>query len=342
MVPWRQGRSLLAEAIMTSTAFMLALATLVPADAPTPKDTRERHPFAPSLPLLNQKEEAKIERIIDRFIDYDTGKLRGSEGLKALNDFKALGPEAIPNLIDGLNRAANLEHSCPAVIIARKLASFLTVSNDPELLDFARENIGAGVTAHRHQGVIKDLRVACMLRKSTLQRRALASGAQAGSGQQTLRSMTLTDLVAAAGNERGPRLKTVLVELEQRKGDSVVNALGAAAGSYEDDVRQLARKLLLRHLSRLDSAALKERLKDDRPQVRAAAARAVGAGGRRFGGELIDCLSDDDPEVRQAARQALVQLAGGTDHGPEPNAKASARAEAVRQWQSWWTRQSGK
>jgi len=321
----------------------LALATFLPVDAPTRKDTpRERHPLAPSLPLLTQKEEAKIEQIIDRFIDYDTGKLRGAEGLKALKDFKALGPEAIPCLIDGLNRAANLEHSCPAVIIAGKLASFLGASHDPELLEFARENIGAGVTARRHQGVIKDLKLACMLRKSTLQRRALASGAQAGSGQHTLRSMSMKDLVAAADSERGPRLEAVLIELEQRKGDPGVNALGVAPGRYEDKLRQLGRKLLLRHLSRLDGAALKERLKDDRPTVRAAAARAFGAGGWRFGRELIGCLGDADPEVRQAARQALVQLARGADFGPDPNAGAGAQAEAVRQWESWWTRQSGK
>jgi len=294
------------------------------------------------LPLLTDKEEAKIEQIISRFIDYDTGKLRGADGAKALNDFKALGPEAIPSLIDGLNRAANLEHSCPAVIIGRKLAGFLIASNDKELLDFARENIGAGVTAHRHQEVIKDLRLACMLRKSALQRMALARDAQARSGQLVLRAMSLADLVAAAGSERGPRLKMILGELEQRRGDPVINVLAAAAGSYEKDIQDLGRQLLQSHLSRQGGTALKEKLKDDRPAVRAAAARAVGAGGWRFGRELIDCLGDPDPAVRQAARRALVQLARGPDYGPEPGADVDARAEAVRQWEAWWTRQSRK
>ena len=86
------------------------------------KQPRERHPLAPSLPLLTEKESAAIDHIIDRFIAQDVGKLKGQEGLKAVADFKALGPEAIPNLIDGLNRAANLEDSCPAVLIAKKLA----------------------------------------------------------------------------------------------------------------------------------------------------------------------------------------------------------------------------
>ncbi len=171
------------------------------------------------------------------------------------------------------------------MIIARKLARFLNASDDTELLDFARETIGAGVTARRHQGVIKDLRVACMLRKSLVQRRAMAAGLKAGPGQQALRSMSLAKLVEAAGSERGPRLKMVMVELEQRKGEEVINALGAAATSYEPDVQQLARGLLVRHLGRQGGTVVKAKLKDDRAVVRAAAAQVVGAKGWRFGGE---------------------------------------------------------
>jgi hypothetical protein len=319
---------------MTSTALILALTTFLPADAPSTKP-RERHPLAPSLPLLTKEEQAKIEQIIDRFIDYDTGKLRGAEGAKALRDFQGLGREAIPCLIEGLNRAANLEHSCPAVIIARKLAGFLVASNDRDLLEFARENIGAGVTAKRHQAVIQDLRVMCMVRKGTLQRRDLAVG-------KTLRSLPTAELVTAAGSERGPRLKAVLAELETRKGDDVINALAIAAASYEDDVHKLGQSLLLRHLSRVDGPGLKKLLKDDQAAVRATAARTIGSRKLRFGRELIDCLQDREDEVRQAARKALVRLADGVDHGPEPNTSASALVEAIRRWEAWWARQTAQ
>jgi HEAT repeat protein len=270
---------------MAAALLFFALVGLLPPDGPRPKESpRERHPLAPSLPLLTPEEEAKIERIIDRFIDYDTGKLRGAEGLKALKDFQALGPEAIPSLIDGLNRAANLEHSCPAVIIARKLASMLRSSTDTELLEFARENLGAGVTARRHMGVIQDLRVACMLRRTTVQRQ----GAGGPSAPSPSRAMSLADL------------------------------------------------------SRQPASVLKEKLKDARPSVRAAAAKAIGAKGWRFGSELIGALGDDDPDVRQAARRALSQLSGDNDFGPEPTASATERAEAVRLWSAWWARQAGK
>src|SRR5260370_42166624 len=99
---------------MTATFFISLAMTLVPAqDAKTP---RPPHPLAPSLPLLTDKEYADIDAIIERFIQYDIGKLKGAEGRKALADFLALGPEAVFSLIDGFNRAANLEHSCPAVL----------------------------------------------------------------------------------------------------------------------------------------------------------------------------------------------------------------------------------
>src|SRR5438034_7657763 len=101
---------------------------------------RKPHPFAPSLPLLTKEEYAKIDTIIDRFIDYDTGKLKGEAGKKALKDFNDLGPEAIFSLIEGLNRAANMEGSCPAVIIGRKVAKILGSTKDMELLIFAKEN----------------------------------------------------------------------------------------------------------------------------------------------------------------------------------------------------------
>src|SRR5438309_7500923 len=104
---------------------------------------RKPNPFAPSLPQLSDEEENQLDQTIDRFIDYESGKVRGPDAKKVLADFQKLRPEAIPALIRGLNRAAKIEHSCPAVIIAKKLARMLHATKDPELLEFARENVGA-------------------------------------------------------------------------------------------------------------------------------------------------------------------------------------------------------
>src|SRR5436309_2124472 len=130
---------------MKSTLVLLGL-ILTPAFLPAQTvKPREVNPLAPSLPLLSDK-----------------------EGKKALQEFRQLGPEAIPGMIRGLNRAAKIESSCPAVTIAKKLAVMLRASNDPDLLDFARENVGAGIIQSRHMAVIKDLRLLCIMRKRTV------------------------------------------------------------------------------------------------------------------------------------------------------------------------------
>jgi hypothetical protein len=333
---------------MAPTLLPLALALLLPGDLPARSDKpREPNPLAPSLPLLTDEEEEKLDRVIDRFIRYDQGKLPGEEGRQALADFQRLGPEAIPALIRGLNRAAHIEGSCPAVLIAKKLARMLSVSDDPQLLDFARENVGLGVARSRHMAVLKDLRLVCALRKQSVARNTAAAPRSAvvrtEAEQKPLRTMTVDELAEAAGRERGSRLKQVLLELEKRRGDGVVSALGSAAATVSDEeLKQQAREILARYLGRQSPAVVKEKLADDRAEVRAAAARVAAAKGLRFGSELIGLLEDPEPRVRQAAREALVRLARGPDFGPEPDAADDARAEAVRRWRDWWVRQGSR
>src|SRR5262249_40902494 len=159
------------------------------------------------------------------------------------------------------------------------------------LLDYARETIGAGVTANRHMSVLKDLRVACMLRKNTVLQKGLAF--QPDPGTRESRTMNTADLVKAAGSERGDRLKPILLELGHRKGDEALAALGSAAATYDGEIRRLARDLLLRQLSALGAETIRQKLKDDRAEIRAAAAQTVGSKRLRFGSDLIELLSDE-------------------------------------------------
>jgi hypothetical protein len=166
---------------MSATLFA-AVAALLPLAEPQPPkvgkidnqtttDTpRKPHPFAPSLPELSEDDEKKIDAIIDRFIDADTGKLTGPDAKKAIAEFNKLGPEATFALIRGLNKSAKIDHSCPAVTIARKLNGTLRSTADTQLLQFARENIGAGVEKSRHMAVIKDLKMTCSTRKTQVER----------------------------------------------------------------------------------------------------------------------------------------------------------------------------
>src|SRR5262245_36831053 len=167
---------------MTSTLLTFTLAVVIAADPPRP---REPNPFAPSLPQLTDAEEEQLDKVIDRLIQQDIGALGGAEAKKARDDFDKLGPEAIPALIRGLSRAAAIEGSCPAVVIARKLDRMLQSSRDPELLQFAFENIGLGVKQSRHLGVIKDLRFNVMLRKGALARAGITTYQGAVGGTTT-------------------------------------------------------------------------------------------------------------------------------------------------------------
>src|SRR5262249_2175895 len=157
----------------------------------------------------------------------DTGKLKGAEAKKALAAFNKLGPEAIPALIRGVNRAAAIEDSCPAVVIAKKLYNLLGKSNDSELLQFARENIGTGIKRSRHLGTLQDLRFFCTQRRNLLERQGTTV-----SGTTTVRlpkTMTVSELATAASVERGEKLRSVLIELANRQGDEVVSSLGSVA-----------------------------------------------------------------------------------------------------------------
>lgn len=314
---------------MTTTMLVLTLTVFGAADTPDTKEKPKHSPYAPSLPYLTKEEEDKLDEIIDRFMLYDIGRLQGEAARKALKDFKELGPEAIPALVRGLNRAAQIEHSCPVVVIAQKLGKLLAASEDRELLEFVRDNIGAGVGRTRHAGVLKDLRVGVAMRKNALARRPPP-------GPKTPRSMSVAELADAASSERGPRLKALLTELEKRRGKEVLPGLANAAGSYDKDIQKLGRDLLYSHLARQTEAVVKEKLKDELAEVRQAAVRVVAAKMPRLGGELIDLLDDEQEEVRTAAHDALVKLNRGEDFGPATDASKEQLADAREKWRSWW------
>src|SRR5262245_6441761 len=234
------------EPIMTTLLTLTLCVAFTGDDSSRSKPERKPSAIAPSLPALTDEEEDKLDETVDRFIQQDIGKLRGAEAKKALTEFNKLGAEAIPALIRGMNKAAAIEDSCPALVIAKKLQKLLGASNDPELLQFAKENIGAGVKRSRHLGTLKELRLFCSMRKSQIDRQLAAGVVPA----RSVKTMSVAELASAAGSDRGERLKLVLIEMEKRQGDEVIGALGSAAGgSYEEDIQKLSRDLLYRHLS---------------------------------------------------------------------------------------------
>jgi hypothetical protein len=315
---------------MNSAILAVVLLTLGQANL----QDRERHPLAPSLPLLTKDEYKKIDTIIDRFIAYDTGKLKGAEGKKALDDFNRLGSESIFNLIDGLNRAANMEDSCPAVIIAKRIATIIKSTDDPMLLGVAKDSIGADVKAKRHLGVLKDLQFHILLRKADLQKRGITVASAKTPG-----TMSFADLERAIAKESGNQLKALLIEAEKRNGVKAVDLLVVGITNPSAEIAKLSQGLLAKNLQHQPADVLKSLLKHDRRDVRLAVAQAIGAKKLRYGTELIDLLADGDDDVRQAARRALVQISGGVDHGPSAEASFDEREAARARWREWWAKQ---
>jgi len=178
-----------------------------------------------------------------------------------------------------------------------------------------------------------------MLRRNALLR---AGVAEINTANRAMRQMSTADLVEAATKERDQRLKQVLSELAQRPGDDPLGALGIAAGSYERDVQQYARNLLVQNLSRQTPTFVKEKLADDKAEVRLAAARVAVKRNLPVVSELIDQLTDSNENVREFAHQTLVRVARGTDYGPKKGADKEERDKAVEKWRTWWTRQGGR
>jgi hypothetical protein len=311
--------------------FLLAatLGFCVRADEP-----RKPHPFAPSLPELTEEEEKKLDAIIDRFILFDTGRLRGQEGQDAARAFAKLGSDAIPALLRGINRAAALNHSCPVTMIAAKLDRLLGSSSDVKLLGFARDEMEGAAQTSGHRVIVQNLRFAVTQRRNAVLRTAVSTG-----GPATLKKLTTLQLIENTSKERGDRLRDLLMELGQRSGDDAINALGVNAGSYERDIQNTARTALVTSLTRLKPDELKKKLEDEKAEIRLAAVKVIRNRDYRLGYELIGRLTDEDANVREWAQATLIKMARGTDYGPPKKATAEQREQAAERWRNWWRNQ---
>ena len=208
-------------------------------------------------------------------------------------------------------------------------------SNDQQLLEFARDEIGAGVGRSRYSSALADLRVKCMLRKNHLAR--LAPPPPKG-----IAAISTPELAKLTNSERGPRLNVILKELSKRTGKEVLPALAFAAESYEKDTQKLGRELLDSYLARQSSSQVLEKLDDDNAEVRKSAIRVIGSKYTDYLDRVIDRLVDDSADVRAAARAVLVKAARGEDFGPEEKADKDGQRGSQNKWRDWWKRRVEK
>jgi hypothetical protein len=325
---------------MVNAALLVSTLFLAGGD---PYADRPRHPLAPSLPLLSKEENAKLEAVVDRFIQLEIGKLPKSQEKAAKDELYRLGPEAIFALVEGFNRAARIESSCAVVTIGKKIEGIVNGTRDVDLITYVRENVGAGLEKDGKRPLptvnsIRNIQTACLLRRGELLRRGLANSAGPAS-LKSLGSMSMPELEKAGAKERGEALKKVLIEVERRQDSQTPAILGKVASSADAGASKLARALLVQYSEKQSPTQLKVLLKHESAEVRAAAARTIGAKGLRYGEELIALLQDEASVAQQAARAALVQLSGGMDFGPAAGASFGDRATAAQKWRKWWQEQ---
>jgi len=369
--------------------------------------------------------EKDLDDIVSRFILFDIGQLRGEEAMRARDDFSRLDTKAIPALVRGLNRAANLQASCPIQVIASLLKTLVSLTDDVRILDYGVKTIGTGVTWQNHVTRLRTVRedfvrrqLAVVQGKITLRDVAVRQlyRANAAAVKKALkhdnadvrwaaarivasRGLRLCDelidlltdadidvcqaahqalMRVACGNDFGPGLDAdenaragaaaqwrtwleadrlraemasatearrgeLLGKIQEGKGLGYTQVLAEVIAGLPEGKRARARQALAERLTRMTIPTLRDKLKDENPEIRRAAALACAMREEmRTIPDVIALLDDSEPLVTRAARAALKSLAG-QDFGPAANASRAERKEAVRQWREWWAKQdSGK
>lgn len=149
-------------------------------------------------------------------------------------------------------------------------------------------------------------------------------------------------LAARLVEAKGERQDEALALLRDSKGVEYTQALAAAIPQLNGTVKSKARDALAERLTRMSSATLRDKLEDDDPEVRRAAALACAMkDDKAHLRKLIDLLEDREESVVRAARAALKSLSN-QDFGPAAGATPADRARAVAAWKNWWSKQSGK
>jgi hypothetical protein len=146
------------------------------------------------------------------------------------------------------------------------------------------------------------------------------------------------DLLKASGQQQDH----VLNQLKQGKGVAYTEALAAAIPQLSGAVKTKARAALTERLARMTAFTLHDKLQDDAPEIRRAAALALAMKEEKQAiPDLIALLEDREPAVMRATYAALKELTG-QDFGPSAGALPEARAKAVAAWKDWWKKQHAK
>jgi HEAT repeat protein len=127
----------------------------------------------------------------------------------------------------------------------------------------------------------------------------------------------------------------MILKFRDGTGIAHTEALAGAIPKLGPTMQKKAREALAERLTRMTSATLADKLRDDRAEIRRAAALAAAM--KEDKGHLprlIDLLEDADSDVARAAHRALKSLVG-QDFGPAAGATPAERSRAIKAWREW-------
>lgn len=133
----------------------------------------------------------------------------------------------------------------------------------------------------------------------------------------------------------------VVSKLRDGKGAVYTQALAGAIPQMSGIARDKAREALAERLTRMTAATLHDKLSDENPEVRRAAALACAMKeSASHVPDLIVLLEDPAPAVPPAACAALKSLTN-QDFGAISRSDTVQQQRVVAAWKAWWQKQGG-
>jgi len=288
--------------------------------------------------------ETAIDGVVNRFIAYDIGQLRGQPGLMANQQFRALtGYKAIPALTRGVNKAARIRSSCPIIVISNKLSKFISTCKHKPALKYVAKNLNSKGNVF-YGNYVENVRRQAVLRLKQIEKispdvkskegQALDSSEDNQVPKRPVEKWSRQELKNSIAASTGDTLVQVLQELEKRKGVEYTRILSDSIPELSGADQRIARGLLSQRMLRMKAGTLANKLRDRDAEVRAAAVIAVGYKGIPVYDQLIDLLLDSNRQVVNNAHQVLTKMTG-QDFGPEQGDSILKRVSAVKKWKKW-------
>lgn len=149
----------------------------------------------------------------------------------------------------------------------------------------------------------------------------------------------VAELTKSLLEAKGAEQARLLEKLRDEKGAAYTSALVDAIPKLSKDMQKSARDALAERMSRMKPEFIQDRLQNENPELRRAAAIAVYM--RDLNDlipDVIPLLADKDELVWRGARLVLTKMTG-KDFGPPPQATDEEKKTAVAAWKAWYKEQ---